>query len=135
MITEEELADRVEFWQSRLDDLGVMHWRVQNVLIKDTTPGGDSAAASVWFSSTYDTCEFYFQRVYLEDVDQERLDETIIHEWLHVAWRDLDTAVESAEKWFTEAAWEDFQARFNHEREGAIERTARALYVSYRAEY
>jgi hypothetical protein len=124
----DELTELIEDWQDKLGTLGILHWRIKEVTIGPSPPGGENANASVWSSSSYDTCEFYFKDSYIEEATQQDVEETIIHEWLHVAWRDMDRASEAGASWFTQAAWDDWSARFDHEREGLIDRLSRAFY-------
>lgn len=124
-----KLAQRVEAWQKRLAPLGIGHFRILAVHVVDQTPGGARANASVFTPSDYDSAEFWFKYDYVEECNEQELDETIIHEWLHVAFRDLDDALEVVESWMPEATHNDFENRIDHEREGVIDRLARLIYA------
>jgi hypothetical protein len=128
-MTVAQLTKRIVYWQGNLADLGIGHWRVKDVTVGPNPPGSDSAVASVWASGAYDTCRFYFRDSYVEEATEEDIDETIIHEWLHVAWRDTDATIQAAEQWFPSGAWDDYYGRVDHEREGLIDRLSRALYT------
>lgn len=122
-----QLAKRVEKWQHRLAHLGISHFRINSVTIDDETPGGPHAQASVRVSENYDNATFWFKWDFINDCTERDLDETIIHEWLHVAMRDLDQALDSAETWMPKATYADWDERIDHEREGLVERLTRTL--------
>lgn len=132
-ITPIQLARRVEKWRDRLGPLGLAHWRITCVAICDETPGGPDAEATVRTSNTYDSCSFYFNSEFLEDCTEEELDETIIHEWLHVMMRDLDQAIHAIDFQLAPAAEDQWSSRIQHEREGLIDRLSRQLYRFYDA--
>ncbi len=125
------LVRRIEAWQQRLAHLGIGHFRIVAVHLTDETPGGRYAKAAVQASTDYDTCEFWFALEHLEGCTERDLDETIIHEWLHVAWRDFDGVVDSVEPWMPKATYADFDDRIHHECEGLIERLARSIAAFY----
>lgn len=132
-ITPIQLAKRIEKWQHRLTLLGVAHWRIDEVVLCAETVAGPGAGVSVSYPSTYDNCRFEFTYEFLEGADEQRLDEVIIHEWLHVAFRDFDEATKMAKDWMPPASYTDFEARLDHEREGIVDRLSKALYASYHA--
>lgn len=125
------LAKRVERWQHRLALLGVSHFQF-DVHLADELPGERrDADACVQVSGQYDTCSFWFRWSFIENCTAAELDQTIIHEWLHVAFRDFDDALEAAEGWMPPRTFEDYDAKVNHEREGIVERLARQLWAFY----
>lgn len=128
-MTENQLQRRVEQWQSRLALLGVSQWRIESVEIVDETPGGPNADATVCTSSKYDSAYFYFARDFIETATPATLDETIIHEWLHVAMRDLDRTLDCVENWMPEQTHTDFDRTVDRAREALIERLARTIYA------
>jgi hypothetical protein len=130
-VTPKRLATRVEAWRDRLAHLGMSHFRITSVHVQDETPGGPRAEASVRPSGAYDSVEFWFKWDFIQTCTNYELDETIIHEWLHVAMRDLDEAIDSVESWMTKQAYEDFVDRVDHEREGVIDRLARQITSAY----
>ena len=113
--------------------LGLGHWTIDQVSIADETPGGPNAEACVQPSYAYDTCTFWFTHSFVESASLRALDEAIIHEWVHVFMRDFDQTISSVDDELspaTERIWSD---RIHHEREGVVDRIARALYVFYMA--
>lgn len=122
------ITDRVHFWQEELEPLGLGHWRVDAVNVVDETPGGSEAKATVQVSHFYDSCTFWFTNSFLDEANDDDLNETIIHEWLHVAMRDFDAAIEEAEEQFGTEACSQWTARVRHAREGFVERLARQIY-------
>ena len=129
-LTPTQLAKRVEKWRGRLQHLGVGHIRIECVTLCDETPGGPQAKATVQPSREYDSAHFWFTRDFIENCQEHELDETIIHEWVHVAMRDYDTAIESdvVEDHLAPAAHDAWVDRVDHEREGVVDRVARQIY-------
>lgn len=128
-MTKRELHKRVVYWRDVMSELGVGHWRVETDICAnaDDMPGSRTADASVWASGSYDTAKMTFSKDRLEDLSLLELDETIVHEWLHVAHRDLMEAVHSIDTKMAldvQSLWDD---RLDHEVEGIIERTARLI--------
>ena len=130
-ITERQLRRRVEDWQKALAPLGVGHWRLAECSIVDDVAGASGSNAGVNPSGYYDTCWMQYDRKYVENADAQTLDETIIHEWLHVAWRDYQDTIESASTQMSPQAKFLWMDRVDHEAEGVIERLARVLYHFY----
>ena len=124
-----KLAKRVEMWQKRLTSLGLGHWRIEGVTIADDPPGYGDAQAAVQPSDQYDSVRFWFQTEYVENATERELDETILHEWMHVAMRSLDQAIESVEYGLSPAAREVWRDRVQFEREGLVDRLARQIYA------
>ena len=131
-ITEAALGNRVRRWQKILAPLGVGHFRIKKIHLCAETPSGPDAKATVHAKHDYDSAEFWFTHDYLRECDTHDLDETIIHEWLHVAMRDLDHALEAVENWMPTATYEGFQDTVEHECEGFIDRIARLIYALHR---
>lgn len=123
------LAKRIEKWRDRLIPLGLGHWRIDEVSVVDETPGGPAAGATVTPSHSYDSARFWFTHSFLADADDRQLDETIIHEWLHVAMRDFDQAIESGEFDLASSARDRWSDWVGHEREGLIDKLARQIYA------
>lgn len=126
-----QLAKRVEKWQHRLAHLGISHFRISAVHLVSDTPGGPRAQASVCASEHYDSAEFWFRWEFIEECTERQLDETIVHEWVHVAWRDFDESVRGAESWMPSRTYDDFEERITHEREGLVERLTRTIIDLY----
>lgn len=126
------LAKRTERWKHRLAPLGVSHFEIDSVTITDDVPGADRAQAAVQVSRHYDSCRFFFNEEFIEECTSDELDQTIIHEWLHVAWRDLEEATSRVEDWMPPRYYDDFDERITHEMEGLIERLARTIWAARR---
>lgn len=127
-ITGIQLAKRVEKWGKTLSTLGVAHFVIDRVVLCDETPAGRGYCAEVVTMASYDSASFYFTHNFLEDVEARELDQTIIHEWVHVAMRDLDQAITSIDPQLSPAAQHLWCDRVHHEREGLVERLALTLY-------
>lgn len=121
------LTKRVLYWQQKLSPLGVGHWRVEVKIVAEPQ-GKPSSKACVKSSQLYDTCWMEFAADELAIATARDIDETIIHEWLHVAFRDFDHAVrEGIYSYFPSPAEDAWEARVDHEREGVVDRLARTL--------
>ena len=119
-------------WQSRLGPLGLLHWRIEDIHVVDETPGGPGAKATTQVSHCYDSCSFWFTKDFLREADERELDEVILHEWVHVAMRDLDTAVEDVDDMgLPQAALDAYSRRVGWAREGLVDRIARLIYDIY----
>lgn len=130
-ITPINLAKRVERWQHRLAPLGISHFRITAVHLVEQTPGGSHAQASVHTPDHYDNAEFWFKWDFIDNCTADELDQTIIHEWLHVAMRDLDHSIEAVETWMPDQTYADFEETVDHEREGFVERLTRTIFKFY----
>lgn len=126
-----KLAKRVEFWQKKLPLLGIGHFQIERVITTDEMPD-EGAIAQVQPSEKYDTCSFWFYNDYVDNADPSDLDLTIIHEWIHVAMRDLDVALQPVESWMPEATYRDFAHGVDLRRETFVDRLARQLHDAYR---
>lgn len=129
-ITPIQLAKRIERWQKRVPELGVSHFRF-SVVLEDSVPGKSGASAAANVPHDYDYVEFHFTFEFLEEASAEKLDEVIVHEWVHVAMRDLDHALNVVERWMPPATYEDFEDSVDHEREGLVDRFAWLIYRLY----
>lgn len=128
-ITPVQLAKRTEAWGKRLSALGVAHFDIVRVTVGTQSPSGNpDAKASVQVHDLYDNCSFFFDADELEEMEEDELDMTIIHEWMHVAFRDLEAAIAMCEDWLPERTYSDYEDRLNHEREGLIDRLSKAMY-------
>jgi hypothetical protein len=122
-----KLEKRVKFWQERLSELGVSHWRLESICIVEECESGKSAAASIHFPADYDSFDLQFKREHLKFASKQRIDEDIVHEFLHLAWRDMDDTTAGVTTWMPNATYDDWRERYKHEQEGLIERTARLI--------
>lgn len=126
------LTDRVWYWIDVLEPMGLSHWRI-DIEIVDLPDGEASSAAAVRFSPSYDSAWMEFaEEAFFEKSDDEQ-DEIIVHELLHIVWRDINDAVYEPEYLFGKPAWTAFTSRYDHESEGVIDRTARAIVAAHRA--
>jgi hypothetical protein len=124
-----ELADLVAQWQQLLKPLGVAHYRIDSVTIEDMVPGKALSHAGVSVAEDYDSCRFYFNETWLEGANSFELDETILHEWVHVAMCDLNNATDLARPWLPEATWDTFDQNLDHHKETLVDRVARTIYA------
>lgn len=122
-MTIHQLRRRIQFWQKVLAPLGVGHWWIDRISLVDAPFGRDGSKGAVWYSGDYDRCTFEFSHA-LMDEGQSEIDRTIIHEWLHVAFRDLDKSIEVFEDILAPQTWETADDRIDHEKEGVIDRLA-----------
>lgn len=109
----------VSDWTTRL---GLTHW-----VIKVTTEPPDKPwrNAQIDVSRCYDTATIKLQTGY-EKWSREEATQTMIHELLHLHFRDLDESVELNEHLHNDA-YDIFKSRYTHETEGIIDRLARVL--------
>ena len=131
-LTTTELAERIEAWQQRLAPLGIAHFRIDAVVTTDDVPGKPFSHAGVTVATDYDNCTFYFNCDYVDGASAKDLDETILHEWVHVAMRDLNNATNLAREWLPDATWTTFDENLDHHKETLTDRVARALYALYK---
>lgn len=120
-MTEAQLLRLVKRWQKELAPLGIGHWEV-SVQITNEITGKENAQAGVHYASSYDRCLMQFLP---ETADNyTRIDHTIVHEWLHIAFRDLAQSILSVDDALSQGVrlqWEDW---VDHEEEGLIDRLA-----------
>lgn len=128
-----QLRHRIEFWQKKLKPLGVDHWWIDRISIVQDPGGNPNSGAAVHTSNDYDRCSFEFAKETIETIDPRELDRTIIHEWLHVAMRDVDSAQRAAEAYLAPQTWEVLDDRFDHEKEGLVERLSFLIEQLHRA--
>jgi hypothetical protein len=126
-VTEAQVIRRVTFWAKRLHPLGLAHWRFE-VSFKDELPDED-AVARVRSSSYYDTAWLEFRSDWIASEPMSKIDETIIHELLHVCWRDYQDAIDAVDEKLDPITYSDWRSRLVHETEGLVERVARTLYA------
>lgn len=132
MPTDASLSFRLQFWQKKLSLLGISHFRIDKCEIVDECEGGYDAAASVSTSGKYDRFTVQFRRDEIETYSDAEIDEVIIHELLHVAMRDYDTAVEYVDSYeLGQATFQAWSKRVLHEREGLVDRLAKQIYALY----
>lgn len=139
-ITNIQLAKRVEAWGKRLAPLGVAHWDINYIAVVDAIPVdpgelvSNTAMAAVQCSKDYDQCWWYFTETFLDTCDEEQLDYVIIHEWMHVAMRDMAVVSDRVEKWMPPVYYEDHQEALEHETESLVDRVARTMLYLHTGE-
>lgn len=121
-----ELAQRVEAWRDKLRFLGIGSVQITCVSVVDETPSGPHANASVSVSENYAKARFWFTHRFLEECEvDDDLNVVIIHEWLHVAFRDHDKLIrDTVDNWLAPHSLHDFEDRWEHEQEGLIDKLA-----------
>lgn len=129
-MTVKQLEKRVQLWTDRLSDLGLAHWRF-HIKIGDEPGGSHTAHAGVTPSSYYDEAEIEFSPKMWEECDERGVDEVIVHELVHVVFRDYNEAAHSVCDSLSDPQSALFHDRLHHELEGATERFARALVSCY----
>lgn len=128
-MTERQLAARIRYWQSALTPLGLAQWRFKVSIrdhIEDDVDEDPSARADT--SPFYDDVEFSFKREAVERYAQDgRLDELIVHEWLHVVDRDHHHLVRQLLNDLASSAEQAMTVREEQARESRIDRMARLI--------
>lgn len=125
------IQDRVDYWRDACEPLGLGHWRVK-VKIVENPDGSRSANAAVKISAQYDSAEIEFAEEALETLDDDEIDEAIVHELMHIVFRDFWGLLTDQEGAFSAGAWNLYMERLEHETEGVIDRTARAIVMAHR---
>ena len=124
-----KVAKRVEAWQQALPWLGMTHWTVEAVSMEDME---QHSLASVTPSSDYDRVWFTFDNTFVdecfEDDRIDRLDQVIIHEWVHVAFRDYYRAIVMVEDQLSDPMIANWKDAMEHANEALVDRLARQLY-------
>lgn len=128
-----QVAKRVHFWQKELASLGIGHWRIESVSCVDEVPGSPGALAAVAPSSSYASVTFWFKNDHVEDSNPRELDESIVHEWIHIVMRDLDVAIESVDDQLSRSVYELWNDRVTHERETLVDMLARDIVARHYA--
>lgn len=130
-ITPKQLHNRVMYWAEHLPSLGLAHWNATVVIVEAPNDNPDSAAC-VECMDDYDYCTMQFKRSFLEanaDEDSwDEIDKVIIHEWLHVLFRDYDNTIESIHSHLNTPVRALWSIQCLHELEGVIERMTLALW-------
>lgn len=126
-VTEKQITKRVESWMKYLLRLGVSHWTVECVIV-DAPDGNDGSAACVHSMNDYDHALLEFKRSWLaEQEDWDTIDKVIIHEILHMVFRDYDEQIHSVSSHLNTPVKVLWSQGINHELEGVIERVAQTI--------
>jgi hypothetical protein len=118
---------RVRRWQKRLEAFGISQFRVSVEITPHLPPKADDnypGASAAEVHEYTDDVTFYFAP---DENKGDELDYSIVHEWVHVAMRSLDNAMEAACPLLPEPAKLLYRSRLDQEREQFIERIARAI--------
>jgi hypothetical protein len=133
-LTLAKLKKRVAYWNKRLEPLGITHWRITVEIHDDPFDDMPSATARTSTSHKYDSAWIQFQRSFLDEVEEtsdwQELDEVIIHELLHVAFRDLTNVHHLLDNQLSTADCEHFHHALTMAEEKVVERLARAIYYA-----
>ena len=133
-----QLAKRVETWQKRLGPLGLLQYTIDSVSCSDSPGGNEWSAACVTPSANYDRARFEFRNDVVDfaydNDDFEYLDQTILHEWLHVSFQAFENTIELVDDKLSSAQSEIWQEALTHTREQLIDRLARQLYAAFKSD-
>lgn len=124
-MTIKQLGKRVAHWQ---DILCLGNWEFDVCIVDEL--GEDSeyrAVASVDAMDDYDTATIKFLRDWLDNADEQDIDRKIVHELMHVLFRNYDHAVQSIRSQVGGQAAYVWGDRLDHEEEWLVETLARIL--------
>lgn len=134
----QKLSKRVVMWGQRLDQLGLAHYRVDSVKTTDEPGDNPNSAACVTASKNYDSAHFEFRNQEVnwayENEDFEYLDQTIIHEWLHVSFQPYYNAIFLVGDGLSADANRLWEEAMEHANEQLIERLARQIYAAFQSD-
>lgn len=128
------LRDRVDYWVDVCEPLGLGHWRI-DVEIVEEPHGKMGSNAAVQLSGYYDNATIEFASIIFEEHGDEEIDEIIVHELLHIVFRDFWDAVTEPEYLFGKPAWTSHYNRLDHEAEGVIDRMARSIVLVHQLDW
>lgn len=133
-----QLAKRVERWQKRLLPLGLAQYTIDRVTTTDAPGGNDGSAACVHVTADYDRAVFEFRNDVVDwaydNEDFEYLDQTILHEWLHVSFQDYYNSIFLVGEKLSPDANELWEEAMEHSNERLIDRLARQLYAAFKSD-
>lgn len=124
------LERRVDYWVDVLGPLGLSGWEF-TIEIVDEPEGKPNSWAAIHLSPYYDRALIEFCRERLADASEHETDQTIVHELLHAAHRDFWDACLTVKQFYSEQSWQVHYDRLDHEMEGFIDRTARAIVAAH----
>lgn len=118
-MTPKQLEALVSEWQARM---GLDHWRIS---VEVSSEREDYFAATAP-SEQYRTASIKFDPDFAAKRPEEAV-QTIVHELLHIAMRDVDSAVEAATAELHPAAAGQASKRYTHAVEGFVDALAVAI--------
>jgi hypothetical protein len=123
----DKLCKRVTAIVDKCPSLGLRGWEFHISIVDEVAGATRKAAASTSCSTHYDTVWMEFEKDWLSKASQSDIDKTIIHELLHMVFRDLDHQIENVSEFLGEPHKSSFEEAYTHEIEGIIEKMARTL--------
>lgn len=121
MLKKSDIEKMVRVWQARMR---LTHWTIK--IDWDTLLDEGFRSGECEVSKRYDVATIRFGAGF-PTWDRVFANQTVVHELLHVAGRDLDESVNAIDSQLSKRLFELFYERFEHENEGVIERTACVL--------
>jgi len=121
-MTVEALIERVEYWQGIL---GLTHWTIKVELVEECDAGPHNSAA-VRPSVYYTTADLQVTESAMEKDEYER-DAIIVHELIHILFRDLTEASHVPLKFLNRDVAELYSDRLDFETEGVVDVLARSI--------
>lgn len=125
-MTVRQLGSRVKYWQRALHDLGLQGWDL-HVDAVDEPKGRPNSHASVTVATHYDSAWIEFAESALTELSNRNIDKIIVHELLHIIFRDYEAVVDEGMSALGYREQSTFEAMREHEIEGIIERLARTI--------
>jgi hypothetical protein len=119
-ITRKQVERTLRVWQTRL---GLQTWDIK---IDWEKSAGDDINASTYRLNTYDRATLCFDTAYV-NWSKEFLNQTVVHELLHLVTRDLDRVFADFEISAHPEAYRVLDKRYDHEIEGVVDRLANRI--------
>jgi hypothetical protein len=109
-------------WKSRLDHLGLGHWDLTVRVVEELVDNPDAWA-------TCEPHEMYDSAIieFVHDIPDEQLDRVIVHELLHIFYRDFWRVIELPTFEVSKGEGALLRSQLRHELEGVVDRMARCL--------
>lgn len=117
-MTQKQIAARLTYWQKHMR---LTHWKINLIFDEDLH---DSAVASVSLADDYDRCHMQIDMEKIKDDPNINLDHIIVHELLHLQFRDLDQSYGLMREYVSPGVWNMYQEQMEHEIEGIVDRLA-----------
>lgn len=116
-MTRKQVEQYLAAWQARL---GLERW---DIVVDWDKPCAATAEATITREHKYERAWLRLRRDW-DKWGNERIKRVIIHELLHLATRDIDRVLASAQKSLHPDAWRMLNDRYDHEIEGFIDALA-----------